>query len=48
MIIMVSTLAAAINEIRHITPEELQRDNIKVIDSEKTENENRKEGENNV
>ena len=48
MIIMASTLAAAINEIRHITPKELTRDNIKVVDSEKTENENRKEGENNV
>ena len=31
MVIMVSTLAKAINEVRHITPEEITRDTIKVI-----------------
>ena len=31
MIIMVSTLAAAINECRHIKPEELIQDTIKAV-----------------
>ena len=50
MIIMVSTLAAAINECRYITPEELARDNIKSIKDpgQNKPEENRKEGENNV
>ena len=37
MVIMASTLAKAINECRHITPEELTQDNIR---TEKEEEEN--------
>ena len=39
MIIMASTLAKAINECRHVTPEELVQDNIRTEKMEDEEHE---------
>ena len=47
MIIMASTLIKAINECRHIRPEELIREQIENLDN-KTEQIERKEGKKNV
>lgn len=44
MIIMASTLIKAINECRHIKPEELAKDNIINIDSMQHENQNHETG----
>lgn len=40
MIIMASTIAKAINEVRHITPEELTRDTVKACPDPEIENVN--------
>ena len=39
MIIMASTLAQAINECRHVTPEEIEQDNIITVETEEDSNE---------
>lgn len=44
MIIMASTLAAAINECRHISPEELKQDAIRVTREKESATEKEREG----